>query len=54
MNKYASYKIFEDATHTFDHSKPNQSNIDAGSRYDAEATFTSQGMISTAINQVMR
>jgi|TARA_B110000977_G_scaffold78579_1_gene105738 dienelactone hydrolase len=54
MNKYASYKIFEDATHTFDHSKPNQSNIDAGSRYDAEATLTSQGMISTAINQVMR
>lgn len=54
MNKYSSYKIFKDATHTFDHSKPNQSNIDAGSRYDAEATLTSQGMIAAAINQIMQ
>ena len=54
MTRYSSYIIFDDATHTFDHSNPNQSNIDAGSRYDAAATLTSQGMIAAAISQIMR
>ena len=31
-------KLYEGATHTFDHAHPNQANIDAGSRYDAAAT----------------
>lgn len=31
-------KVYPEATHTFDHSRPNQANIDAGSLYNAEAT----------------
>lgn len=54
MSKYASHIIFPEATHTFDHSMPNQSNIDAGSRYDAAATNTSKQMITDAIDQYMR
>ncbi|WP_295803228.1 dienelactone hydrolase family protein [uncultured Microbulbifer sp.] len=33
-----SLKIYPGATHTFDHAKPNQANIEAGSVYDAKAT----------------
>ncbi|GAA5525694.1 hypothetical protein Maes01_02266 [Microbulbifer aestuariivivens] len=31
-------KLYEGATHTFDHAKPNQANIEAGSKYDPAAT----------------
>lgn len=31
-------KIYPGATHTFDHAKPNQANVEAGSVYDAKAT----------------
>ncbi|WP_237067472.1 dienelactone hydrolase family protein [Microbulbifer guangxiensis] len=31
-------KLYEGATHTFDHAKPNQANIEAGSKYDPVAT----------------
>jgi len=33
-----SVKIYPGATHTFDHAKPNQANIEAGSKYDPKAT----------------
>ncbi|KUJ81578.1 MULTISPECIES: dienelactone hydrolase family protein [Microbulbifer] len=31
-------KLYEGATHTFDHADPNQANIEAGSKYDPVAT----------------
>ena len=31
-------KLYPGATHTFDHAHPNQANVDAGSKYDPEAT----------------
>ena len=30
--------VYPEATHTFDHSRPNQANVEAGSLYDAAAT----------------
>jgi dienelactone hydrolase len=45
-------KIYNGSTHTFDHSNPNQANIDAGSFYDEAATKDSQRMIKSAIIRV--
>jgi len=42
-------ELYKDATHTFDHSKPNASNVEAGSRYDPVATNASW----VAIQKVM-
>lgn len=33
------YTIYKDATHTFDHAKPNAANVEAGSVYDEAATI---------------
>ncbi len=49
MSAYFSYRIFEGATHTFDHARPNQSNVEAGSVYDADATAEAQATIAAAI-----
>ncbi len=49
MADYFSYKIFPGATHTFDHSRPNASNVEAGSVYDAGATSEAMAMIAQAI-----
>jgi len=43
-------EIYKDATHTFDHAKPNASNVEAGSVYDATATQASW----ERIKQVMK
>lgn len=45
------YTIYPDATHTFDHAKPNQANVDAGSVYDEGATLNSWKRILSRINQ---
>ncbi len=49
MAAYFSYKIFTGATHTFDHARPNASNVEAGSVYDAAATAEAQAMIAAEI-----
>lgn len=43
------YVVYPDATHTFDHAKPNQANIDAGSLYDEAATLDAWQRIKTII-----
>lgn len=43
------YVIYPNATHTFDHAKPNQANIEAGSRYDEAATLDAWRRIKTMI-----
>ncbi|MFK7730447.1 MAG: dienelactone hydrolase family protein [Pseudomonadales bacterium] len=47
--EHFSYKVFAGATHTFDHSRPNASNVEAGSVYDAAATAEAQAMIASEI-----
>ena len=47
-------KIYNGATHTFDHLNPNQANIDAGSFYDEAATKDSQRMIKRSMDRVLR
>lgn len=42
-------KIFDNATHTFDHAKPNASNVEAGSKYDEAATLASWKRIQDVI-----
>jgi dienelactone hydrolase len=42
-------KIYEGATHTFDHSRPNAANVAAGSVYDEAATRDAQSMIKGII-----
>lgn len=49
LAEHFSYKIFAGATHTFDHARPNASNVEAGSVYDAAATAEAQAMISAEI-----
>lgn len=49
MSEYFSYRLFEGATHTFDHARPNASNVEAGSVYDAAATNEAQATIAAAI-----
>jgi dienelactone hydrolase len=41
--------IYPNATHTFDHSKPNQANVEAGSRYDEAATMNAWRRINAMI-----
>lgn len=52
MSDYFNYKVFAGATHTFDHARPNQSNVDAGSVYDPEATSEAQRIIAAAIRSL--
>lgn len=49
-----SYRIFNGATHTFDHATPNLANVEAGSKYDAAALAESQRMISATIDLHLR
>ena len=49
-----SYRVFEGATHTFDHARPNKANVDAGSVYDAAATTEAQQTIAAAIAQLRK
>jgi len=49
-----AYHIFSGATHTFDHEKPNPSNVAAGSRYDEKATRKSQDLILGHISAHIR
>lgn len=49
--EHFSYRIFGGATHTFDHSKPNASNVEAGSVYDEKATVESQNIIKAALQR---
>ena len=50
LSELFQYRLFEGATHTFDHARPNQSNIDAGSVYDAAATEEAMATIASAIS----
>ncbi|MEM8500719.1 MAG: dienelactone hydrolase family protein [Pseudomonadota bacterium] len=49
LAEHFSYKVFAGATHTFDHARPNASNVEAGSVFDAAATAEAQSMISAEI-----
>lgn len=49
LAEHFSYKVFAGATHTFDHARPNASNVEAGSVYDAAATLEAQAMIAAEI-----
>ncbi|MGI9287371.1 MAG: dienelactone hydrolase family protein [Pseudomonadales bacterium] len=52
MSAYFSYRIFAGATHTFDHARPNASNVEAGSVYDAGATGEAQATIAAAVAEL--
>ncbi|GAC20990.1 dienelactone hydrolase family protein [Paraglaciecola arctica] len=41
--------VYPDVTHTFDHAKPNQANVEAGSRYNEAATLDAWHRIKTII-----
>lgn len=43
--------IYDNATHTFDHAKPNAANVAAGSKYDEAATLASWQRIQDVITQ---
>jgi dienelactone hydrolase len=49
-----SYRLFEGATHTFDHARPSAVNRDAGSIYDPRATRAAQAEIERAMKTLLQ
>ncbi len=49
-----SYRLFEGATHTFDHARPSAVNRDAGSIYDPRATRAAQKEIGRRMKTLLR
>lgn len=45
------YVLYPGATHTFDHSEPNQANVEAGSVYDEQATLDAWKRIKAMIEE---
>jgi dienelactone hydrolase len=51
---FFSYRLFEGATHTFDHARPNAANREAGSIYDPRATRAAQDEIERRMDAFLQ